>query len=104
MVGSGRGNRPGTRGRTTWPSTCVGRGLAATTRAYFGMLAMPRMVFNAKVALVGMVPDARHCLHAGSRGYWKDSQTPQLVLHDSTLRLLPCPGRITPCIEFSRKT
>jgi hypothetical protein len=104
MVGSGRGNRPGTRGRTTWPSTCVGRRLAATTRAWFGMLAMPRMVFNAKVALVGMVPDARHCLHVGSQGYWKDPETPQLVLHDSTLRLLPCPGRITPCIEFSRKT
>jgi hypothetical protein len=104
MVGSGRGNRPGTRGRTTWPSTGVGRGLAATTRAWFGMLAMPRMVFNAKVALVGMVPDARHCLHVGSQGYWKDPETPQLVLHDSTLRLLPRPGRITPCIEFSRKT
>jgi hypothetical protein len=62
------------------------------------------MVFNEKVALVGMVPDARHCLHAGSQGYWKDPKTPQLVLHDSTLHLLPRPGRITPGIEFSRKT
>jgi hypothetical protein len=62
------------------------------------------MVFNEKVALVGVVPDARHCLHAGSQRYQKDPETPPVVLHGSTLHLLPCRGRITPGIEFSRKT
>jgi hypothetical protein len=62
------------------------------------------MVFNEKVALVGMVPDARHCLHAGSQGYRKDPQTPRLILHGSTVHLFPCPAQIMPGMEFSRKT
>jgi hypothetical protein len=65
---------------------------------------MPRMVFNAKVALVGMVPDARHCLHAGSQRYWKDPETPQLVFNGSAAHLFPYPARVMPSIEFSRKT
>jgi len=62
------------------------------------------MVFNEKVALRGMVPDARHCLHAGSHRYRKDPETPLLVLHGSALHLSLCPGRIMLGIEFSRKT
>lgn len=65
---------------------------------------MPRMVFNEKVALVGMVPDARHCLHAGSHRYRKDPETPQLVWPASTIHLFPRSARIMPGIEFSRKT
>jgi hypothetical protein len=48
--------------------------------------------------------DASHRLHAHVPGYRKGPETPQLIPHRSTIRLLQCPTRIIPGLEFSRKT